>query len=190
MESDIGALVEGYRRGERDAGERLARHAVTIALRTAAAMLRDIDQAHDTAQDAAVKALSNIDGLRDADRFDVWVHRIAARESLRALRRQARRSRRESPLTAELPSADSPAHDTESRLQEADLRRAMRRLPSRQRLALILRYTHGLSESQIAEILGCPTGTAASLLSRGRASLRGDSRLRDCLDRPAKEGKL
>ena len=52
-------------------------------------------------------------------------------------------------------------------------------LPPRQRVALALRYVHDLSEAQIAEVLECRPGAAASLLSRGRAALRRHPGLAD-----------
>ncbi|WP_035795977.1 SigE family RNA polymerase sigma factor [Kitasatospora mediocidica] len=45
-------------------------------------------------------------------------------------------------------------------------------LPVRQRAAVVLRYYQDLPERQVAEVLGCPVGTARSLVSRGVAKLR------------------
>jgi RNA polymerase sigma factor (sigma-70 family) len=45
-------------------------------------------------------------------------------------------------------------------------------LPSRQRAAIVLRYYEGMSELDIAEIIGCRPGTVKSLLSRALATLR------------------
>ena len=51
---------------------------------------------------------------------------------------------------------------------------AFRRLPERQRAALVIRFYEDLRHDQIAEALGCRPGTAASLVSRGLARLRDD----------------
>lgn len=45
-------------------------------------------------------------------------------------------------------------------------------LPYRQRAVLVLRYYDGLSESEIADALGCRVGTVKSLASRGLARLK------------------
>jgi RNA polymerase sigma-70 factor (ECF subfamily) len=50
-------------------------------------------------------------------------------------------------------------------------------VPPKQRVALVLRYVHDLSDVQIAGALGCRVGTAHALLSRGRAALRHDATL-------------
>lgn len=48
---------------------------------------------------------------------------------------------------------------------------ALRRLPHRQRTAVVLRYYEGLSGAQIAEVMGCRVGTVKSAVSRGVARL-------------------
>jgi RNA polymerase sigma factor (sigma-70 family) len=45
-------------------------------------------------------------------------------------------------------------------------------LPERQRQALVLRFHLDLTLDQVAEYLGCPTGTAKSLIHRGISQLR------------------
>jgi RNA polymerase sigma-70 factor (ECF subfamily) len=45
-------------------------------------------------------------------------------------------------------------------------------LPERQRIAVVLRYIGDLPVGEIAEVMGCPTGTVKSLISRGLARLR------------------
>jgi len=45
-------------------------------------------------------------------------------------------------------------------------------LPERQRIAVVLRYIGDLPIGEVAEVMGCPTGTVKSLISRGLARLR------------------
>ena len=53
-----------------------------------------------------------------------------------------------------------------------ELADVMARLPQRQRSVIVLRYYADLSESEIAEMLGCAPGTVKSLASRGLARLK------------------
>jgi RNA polymerase sigma factor (sigma-70 family) len=46
------------------------------------------------------------------------------------------------------------------------------RLPEAQRAAVVLRHVEDLPTGEVAEILGCPEGTAKSHISRGLAKLR------------------
>lgn len=52
------------------------------------------------------------------------------------------------------------------------LRKALETLPTRSREMLILRELDGMSYKQISAVVGVPTGTVMSRLSRARASLR------------------
>jgi RNA polymerase sigma-70 factor (sigma-E family) len=51
---------------------------------------------------------------------------------------------------------------------------ALRRLPTRQRTALVLRFYADATDADIATALDCRPGTVRSLLSRGLAALRRD----------------
>jgi RNA polymerase sigma factor (sigma-70 family) len=53
-----------------------------------------------------------------------------------------------------------------------DLWASVAELPDRQRHALVLRYHLDLSLAEVAELLGCPIGTAKSLIHRGVANIR------------------
>lgn len=177
-------LVRRVRAGAPGAAEELARRAGTSALRTAAAVLRDRDLARDVAQDVALDALRGLDRLRHPERLDAWVHRIAARHTVRAARQRTERraaeiSLSDLPTALEPAAADDPAMDPASLALRVAVAQALQALPARQRLALALRYVHDLTEPEIAEALGCRTGTAASLLSRGREVLRRSPLVRD-----------
>jgi RNA polymerase sigma factor (sigma-70 family) len=142
--------------------EARALRALTLATRTAVAMLGPGDDAREVAQEVATRVLEKRAQLKDSERFDAWVHTIAARETLRVRRRPA-----------EQPWADraieAPDRDA---LAQLDARAALDRLGERERLAIVLHYVHDLPDSQIAKIMGCRRGTVHSLLSRARSRLR------------------
>jgi RNA polymerase sigma factor (sigma-70 family) len=51
----------------------------------------------------------------------------------------------------------------------------LRRLPDRQRIALVLRFYEDLPEREIADLLGCRPGTVKSLIHRGLARVRKET---------------
>ena len=53
-----------------------------------------------------------------------------------------------------------------------DIWASVAELPDRQRHALVLRYHLDLTIAEVAELLGCPLGTAKSLIHRGLADIR------------------
>ena len=75
-----------------------------------------------------------------------------------------------------LLQAGQPAHTGTLAVETVDLRdalgRALTQLPPLQRAVLILRYWEELTQSETAEILGCPEGTVKSATSRGLLRLR------------------
>jgi len=67
------------------------------------------------------------------------------------------------------PTVGDDAVSVEARLA---LRDALLALPPRRRAVLVLRYLEDLSESQVAEILGCSVGTVRSQNHKAVAQLR------------------
>lgn len=99
--------------------------------RTALAMLRDPDAAHDAVQDAAFKAWRRIRQLHDTGSARAWFLTIVANQC-----RSARRGRWWSVLR--LPEVE-PA-EQEFTTDKPDLARALARLPQEDRLALFLHF--------------------------------------------------
>jgi RNA polymerase sigma-70 factor (ECF subfamily) len=170
------ALIAGFLRGDPKSREALARHVLTLALRTALATLPNRELAQDAAQDAALEALRDLSQLKDLRRLDAWVHAICVRRIVRARRAHVRLTASEGVLDERTPAAEGVSHEA---LAAREVHRSLAALPPRQRAAVILRYVHDLRESEIAEVLGCRPGTAGALLSRARATLRADARLRE-----------
>jgi len=56
--------------------------------------------------------------------------------------------------------------------ERSDLIKAMKRLPTRQAAALVLRHYHGYSNREIAAALGIPEQTVASRLAAARKHLQ------------------
>jgi RNA polymerase sigma factor (sigma-70 family) len=156
---------------------------MTVALRTAAAIVGSREEAADIAQEVALDALRSADRLRDPQAFDAWVRKIAVRHAIRALRRR-RAPATAVPIGLGWDFADVPAVEGDRDLLIAArgaLAQALTTLPPRQRVALALRYVHDLTDREIADALGCRRGTVNALLSRGRAALRQSPALRELI---------
>ena len=93
-----------------------------------------------------------------------------------------RLSRRRLPEWMPLPAGwDEPAPDSFRSEIDPELLAAMRLLPSRQRVALWLRYCDDLAIADVARIMVCSETAAKQLLLRGRDALRArlSSRLQE-----------
>ena len=134
-------------------------------------MVREPELAADMAQDTFVKAYRAFDSLEDPAHARAWLYQIAHRVALDEFRR--RRIVRFLPWTGEshgaAPSAEHIA--LEGRFS-GEMERALRRMPERQRSALILAEIHDLTGLELAAALGVSHIAARALLTRARESLR------------------
>jgi RNA polymerase sigma factor (sigma-70 family) len=160
-------LVERAQRGDRDAFSALAAGSIARMYDLARLMLQDQALAEDAVQEALVAAWRDIRGLRDADRFDAWLHRVLVRSVYREASRE-RRSRSMSIGPVDV-AFDAPSMDIEDR---DELAGCFARLTPEHRLALIHRHYLGLTEEQSADLLDIPVGTVKSRLHRATAALR------------------
>lgn len=171
-------LVTQAKSGDHQALEKIAEHALRIGTRTAAGIVRQRQDVDDVAQEVALEILRNLHKLRDAEKFEIWAHRIAARRSIRTATSLRNRTAREfmddsGPRLESQPApGPSPSELAELGSAHAALRAAMGMLPPRQRAALVLRYVHDLPQEDIAKVLHCRRGTAGALVSRALAALR------------------
>ena len=127
-------------------------------------------RASDATQEALVAAWRDLSALRDADRFEAWIHRLL----VRACHREARRDRRRRSVEIhELPLDQRSGHDELPSLIDRDqLDRAFRRLGVEERTVIVLHHLEGFPLSAIADILGILVGTAKSRLHRGTKTMR------------------
>jgi RNA polymerase sigma-70 factor (ECF subfamily) len=134
-------------------------------------MLRDPELAADLTQDAFIRAYRAHADLDDLSKARAWLYQIAHRVALDEIRR--RKIIRFVPWTGEsrgaAPSAERVAMDL--RLS-GDLERALKRIPERQRSALLLAEVHDMTGLELAAALGTSHVAARALLTRARESLR------------------
>ena len=171
-------LVEAARRGDREAYADLIRARGDRLFALAQRILRDVDRTEDAVQDALVIAWRDLPGLRDADRFDAWLHRLVVRSCVREAVRMRRVVTNLRVLPLDIPA---PTDDFLSFADRDQLERGFRRLDPQQRAILALRHFAGYEPTEIAEILGIPAGTARSRLHHAhramRAALEADARV-------------
>ena len=102
-------------------------------------------------------------------RVTTWLHRIAHNVAVDHLRRAGRAAR----IEATEPLRDEAGPD--ALRQQAEERQrlhgALGALPERQRSAILLRHQQGLSNPEVAAVLGVSVRAVESLLSRGRRRL-------------------
>ena len=131
--------------------------------RVAQAMLwREADSV-DAVQEAVFRGWLKKDRLADEAKLEPWLTRILVNCCRDALRR---RKHAPLPLLAEIAEEDRLCEDLQLRL-------ALRKLPEKYRLPLILHHMQGYSVEETADILRISKSLTASRLHQARKALRG-----------------
>lgn len=167
------SVIDRARAGDLDAFELIVRARMDAVYRLTAAILGDEADASDAAQETFIVAWRQIGRLRDADRFDAWIQRVAVNAARMTMRARSRRRVRE------IRSSEVASLDGMRATPSADagiLDQALRGLAVDQRAILVLHHLDGQPLTELALIFDIPVGTAKSRLFAARRAL--DARLR------------
>src|SRR3990170_6428471 len=134
------------------------------------AMLRDVHEAEDAAQQAFLSAYKALLGGAKVHDSGSWLATIARNE---CRGRIAAGMKRPLPIADEdLDAIPSPADEQARRAQLLELRDALAELPERQREAIVLRYLYWLRYREVATALGISRPATEALLFRARRALQ------------------
>lgn len=165
-------LLEACRSGDRDAFRALFEmykdKVYSIALRYSG----NSATAMDITQDVFVTLFSQIARFRGDSSFDTWLYRLVANRCLD----QRRKFSRIVPLIGEailrrFHVNERVTGDLIRSQTRGSIQAAIARLAPELRMAVVLRYTQGLSYDEMAEALNCARGTVASRLNRAHKEL-------------------
>lgn len=132
-------------------------------------VLGNEEDAEDAFQAVYLVLVRKAKSIRRLDSLASWLHGVAYRLASKAKIAAARRRRHEKEVAAMTKSEiqDKPlGHDLAAAIHEE-----MHRLPERYRAPLVLCLLGGKSTDDAASTLGCPRGTIATRLARGRTLL-------------------
>lgn len=136
------------------------------------AILADEADARDAAQDTFVTAWRQIGKLRDPERFDAWLQRVAVNAARMTHRARRRRGVREIAASRVGGAADLPATASPVEADARTLQTALGRLSIEQRSILALHHLEGYPVADLAAILDVPIGTVKSRLHTARQALQ------------------
>jgi RNA polymerase sigma factor (sigma-70 family) len=134
-------------------------------------LLHHRQDAEDAFQSAFLTLARKGHTIRRRGALPSWLYRVAFRI---ALRLKARADRRESPeVLGDVAVDNDPAADAGWRELRPMLDQEVQRLPKKYRTPMVLCYLEGKTYEEAASLLGCPKGTVAIRLLRGRQMLKG-----------------
>jgi RNA polymerase sigma-70 factor (sigma-E family) len=137
--------------------------------RLAGLLLGDSAGAEEVVQEAFLRTFSGWWRVRHPERAQWYLRTTVVNISRSRLRRRTTEDRGN-----RVTWSGSQGEDRDEAAAADDslmLTELVRRLPPRQRDAVVLRYYEDLSEAEIARVLGCAVGTVKSQLSKARATL-------------------
>lgn len=174
-EVDPQVLLLRVARGDQEAFELLFRHVAGAVLGVARRVLRDPEQAQEVAQEVMVEV------WRTAPRFDpargsvmTWVLTMAHRRAVDRVRSAQASTDREHRVARQehLTPFDEVAEAVEARFERQQVRTALGSLTEVQREAVELAYYGGLTQREVATLLGLPLGTVKTRMRDGLIRLR------------------
>lgn len=163
--------IHKARAGDQAAFERILAAHERIVLRTAQRLLANSEDAKDAAQEVFLRLHRKLGRFREEGEFVPWLYRMTVNICLD----WKRRSKRAISIDQTLESADwslNPEQALRAAQERALIVDALRRLPERERLAIVLRDLEGRSTGEVAGILGSAEATVRSQISTGRAKIR------------------
>lgn len=128
--------------------------------RVAFSILRNNDECGDALQEATLKAWEKRETLRVQTFFKTWITRILINEC-----HNIRRKRRRIISLEEVQEQSTPPPDP-------SLAMALQALPEKLRLPLVLCYSEGMNEAEIAGVLNLPNSTVRGRIYRAKRQLR------------------
>ncbi|HEY5171836.1 MAG TPA: sigma-70 family RNA polymerase sigma factor [Acidimicrobiia bacterium] len=129
-------------------------------------MVGDHARAEELAQEAFTRACRHWRRVCRLDHPTAWVYVVACNEARRGWRRDR--------LAANTVAAAATVVEDAARTIATvlDVRAALAHLSERQRAAVVLRYVADLPLADIADVMGCATGTVKATLHQALAHLR------------------
>ncbi len=179
-------LVERIRGGDEGAFDDLMRRYEGKVYRLALGMVKNREDALDAVQDAFLNVYRKIDTFKGESTFSTWLYKIALNSTYMKLRSRSRHDRVESLEAVEgvfdqaAVRPRAPGGDWSERADDAILRKelasvlrnAAAELPEEHRAIFTLRDVDGLSNQEVAEILGLTVAATKTRLHRARVFLR------------------
>jgi RNA polymerase sigma-70 factor (ECF subfamily) len=182
-----GELVAKSLKGDRAAFDQLIRRYQRQAVAVSYRLLGSSHDALEVTQDAFLKAFSSLSTLQKPDAFGGWLMRIVSNLSLNY--RRSRKTRRQLPLDDLLGPTDpqqtdaaggsewmaasgDPVRKLESQEMGQRLQEALKQLPEKQRLAIVMFTIEELPQKQVAEALDCSVEAVKWHVFQGRKKLK------------------
>lgn len=163
--------VARAQKGDRAAFAALIDAHYDFLYRTAYKWCGNREDAEDVAQEVCVKLAGALGGFDGRAKFTSWLYRIVI-NAVRDRQRQGMRQRRQAGelmhVTARVSEAEQESVTTQNQVWDA-----VRKLPGKQRDAVLLVYGEDMSHAEAAAIMGTRESTVSWYVHEARKTLKG-----------------
>lgn len=183
-----------------EAFDRLYREHVDRLYRFAQRFCGQVEDAKDLVQETFLNAYRGLKRFRGDAQVSTWLYTIASRACIRMRRKRKGEPERELSLEEFIPTSEgefrlqiptdglTPEQALENKELRQALRQAIRKLPGKYRLVLVLRDMEGLSARQVGSAMGLNERAVKSRLHRARLFVRRELSARG-IEHPARNAK-
>lgn len=174
-------LILHCQQGDKGAFEELLARIGPDLYRMIFAQVRDHDDTDEILQECFIRIYKHLGSLREVAKFPGWVTRMVINQCHSHRLKQSRSAMDSTDDTFEAkdrvvmwqnPELSNPRSAMIRKEVVADIDRAIRQLPPRQRSAIILFEVEGLSIREIAEVMRCSEGAVKFNIHQARKKLK------------------
>jgi len=190
-------LVLRSQQGDQAAFEELVTLIGPDLYRMIFAQVRDFDDTDEILQECLIRIYKHLGSLREVAKFPGWVSRMVINQCHSHRLKLSRTTMQSTDDTYEVrdrevmwhnPEQENPRRTLMRKEVIEDINRAIRKLPPRQRSAIVLFEVEGLSIREIAKVMKCSEGAVKFNIHQARKKLKASLR-QYVRTSPSKRGK-
>lgn len=140
--------------------------------------VQNTEDAEEIAQDVFVKVNANLENFGGQSSIKTWIYKITINQCLDFIKSKQRKKR--SFLSSmfsgnenlSIPDFNHPGIQLEQKEAYEALFQKINHLPHQQKTALILKHVEGMTQKEVAEIMGTTQKAVESLLQRAKSNLK------------------
>lgn len=165
MSSETNAVIKRAQAGDRQAFAQLVEQHYDLMFRAAFKWCGNRSDAEDVAQNACIKLATSIGGFSFKAAFTSWLYRLVITVAI-DWQRQNRREK-----TVDDYEVADGASSAEDQLHAREMLHRMNALGHKEKAALILVYSEGLSHGEAARVMDCKESTVSWHIHEARKKL-------------------
>ena len=169
------ALIKQAQNGDKGAFEALLRTHYEVMYRTAYKWCGNRPDAEDITQNACIKLARSIDGFRFQAAFSSWLYRLVINTA-----KDWSKARPPQTMELEFVPDRSQAAMAEIKIYAGQVMAYVRTMTERERTALHLVFSEGLTHREAAEVMECRESTVSWYIHQARKKLQSFQKLERC----------